>query len=191
MKRTIGLVFGALSILHCGLHFGEGGEPLQPRSGQPLVHRAAAPRCVAARGTEPPLFGTDGGDASSQCTKGGVDGRLTSRYVGAGGSVQECTYDQCDSDAACGVGKVCDCRTDGRDSRASRCVAALCRTDADCESAFCGESTFPGAPEDTVWACHSSRDLCVEDAQCVTSVPSACAYLPSERRFRCVKGGVD
>jgi len=108
-----------------------------------------------------------------------------------GAAVMECTYDECFNDAECGVGKVCNCRTDGSDVQASRCVTALCRVDADCESGFCGESSSPDGTGKTLWACHSSRDLCVENAQCVTSERSACAYLASERRFRCVFGGVD
>jgi hypothetical protein len=94
-----------------------------------------------------------------------------------------CSYG-CASDADCGAGEICMC-----DGPESRCVAADCTTDADCDGWACARGHEPsacGSPP-AFFACESPFDGCNAAAGCDPESCAACLYQPENCSWACVE----
>jgi hypothetical protein len=161
---------------------------VEPGSGEPSSHRAAAEACDDVR---PPggANGTGGESDLNQCASDadctdGANGRCD---FSRGGTI--CTYDECFSDEDCEVGP-CEC---GSSYGVNRCMAGDCQVDADCgEGGFCSPSMGScGNYSGTVaYWCRTPMDTCVEDSECVDPNVGAgyCAYYPEVGYWACQYG---
>lgn len=157
----------------------------------PLLHRASPATCSMTR----PAGVTMSGGGMSQCTSDadckdsskGQNGRCVPSRIGT-----ICSYDTCFDDSVCG-GKVCECRAAATSASlaTNHCLSeGNCRTDADCGTGGACSPSFGscGSYSGVVaYYCHTSRDTCVDDAECATSggFPGYCAYNPAAGIWQC------
>jgi hypothetical protein len=160
-------------------------------------HRAVAVACEKARGPGNPGK-SEGGmcKADADCTKG-KNGRCQLR--GARYRQNECTYDECFSDADCDGGKgVCGCEHDATNQGAGHyCSPGNCRVDADCgKGGFCSPSmpncSLNGPYYPTGYFCHTKKDECTNDDDCKPPskkgygpIGTRCAWAPESARWVC------
>jgi hypothetical protein len=151
----------------------------------PQNHRASPAQCPPERAAGSPC--PDGGVPSptnfacmqdSDCTVG-LNGRCLSvpqlvtpspPSQGTQGLLYcetVCSYDQCLSDLDCPVRTPCACRFPSIYGSPNVCLTASnCAIDADCgRGAFCSPSAVVGQA-DRAYFCHTSNDLCIDDADC-------------------------
>lgn len=128
--------------------------------------------CTAATGACTGDEDCSDGAGRGICTNGG--------YLG---SVCVCEY-VCNVDADCGDGYACICGFGPADDPPTRptCVAAGCRTDADCGEYRCGLS--PAQPCAASWSlqCHTAADECVGPADCGGD---PCMFVEAQARWVC------
>ena len=187
----------------------------------PLQHRSTSASCPAQRGPAPPFCAGDTCTSQpypspyatacsydSQCTVG-TNGRCFpwEGLVTGGG----CSYDECASDANCGVKTPCLCRESSTDNGANVCdVGGNCAVDSDCgPGGFCSPSMevcYSTNTEAEVegrnygwpnpYYCHTPSDLCINDSDC--AAPDAgtasnpmtytpCAYNVQDSRWECTQ----
>jgi hypothetical protein len=93
----------------------------------------------------------------------------------------ECHYG-CETDADCGPDQLCLC-----DGPRSRCVAASCKTDTECEGWTCARGSEPsacGSPP-AFFACQGPLDTCDAVSGCDPSSCTACLYSAEECAWAC------
>jgi hypothetical protein len=140
----------------------------------PAKHRVSAEACSP----EPPAS-----DCSTCSTC--ADGAICMQ----GKHICTCRKDACSRDSQCGDAGVCSCRTTAKDARGFNiCLAGNCRVDSDCGAGgycsptwdlACGESNGVVG-----YFCHTMRDACVDDTDCVDGGKVGyCAW--SSDRWRC------
>lgn len=170
------LAFLALGAVQCSNR----GNTLAP----PTRHRAQASACMV----------TPASDASTTSCAVDADcatGATSARFCVHG----QCNADQCVADADCPSGGVCSCKGDtfgyGHQSSGNVCVAADCRTDADCAAGFCSPTVsascgaFYGVQG---YHCHASADTCSNDTDCPPNAynqPGYCAFRPEVGHWAC------
>jgi hypothetical protein len=204
----------AVLAAHCGSTI-DGNIP--PGGKIPKDHRTEGSACPTERPPSMPRGAADAGGADAgdvdageptypgeclfdeDCTEGKNGRCVKLYYVGPGGGAPypgpTCTYDQCVSDADCSDGP-CVCSSLG-----NLCMQGNCKTDADCgPGGYCSPSmlrglssgSFCGVNAQQGWYCHTSKDECVNDADCKGvdagpwSSPPTCGYVSAEKRWRCV-----
>ncbi|HTA20155.1 MAG TPA: hypothetical protein VK989_12740 [Polyangia bacterium] len=107
------------------------------------------------------------------------------------GACDRCSYDQCFTDTDCAGRGLCDCRT-GPYTGANVCTSGNCRVDADCGvGGYCSPSTSrcPGSPDPASigYFCRTSKDTCVEDADCTSTTESQqCRFDAAAGHWRCI-----
>jgi hypothetical protein len=170
------------------------GPPLKA----PMVHRAVATPCPTDRPAAtcmhvaPGAAPVNGGNCvqDGDCTSG-QNGRcdVTELFEGI---CNACSYDACFADSDCAGGGPCDCRA-GLVTGANVCSAGNCRVDADCgPGGYCSPSLsrcpYAGAETASIgYFCRTSKDTCVEDADCDTTNESQqCRYDASAAHWRCI-----
>jgi hypothetical protein len=108
----------------------------------PAIHRPEALSCVGVH--SPPEPPNPLPSTASKCARhadctAGTNGKCVNG-IGYSGSIYNCIYDQCATDADCDAGKVCHCNS----TTAARCLSVgNCRTDADCgggDYSYCSSS---------------------------------------------------
>ncbi len=150
-------------------------EPSPSESVSPSPVLATAPEEHRAEATACGLHGPGDADPklAGDCKKdkdckGGKHARCVALYAGGGRGprMNMCETDACDSDADC-KGGVCDC------GGTHICVAAQCKTDADCGvGGFCSpskDSTPMGGCFNSHAAgyfCHTAQDACQNRSDC-------------------------
>lgn len=156
-----------------------GGKDAGGDAGQrvPKKHRAAAATCSNDRGPGDanPNLGFAPCTSDAECTAGDA-GRCV--HTQGGPNTNNCTYDSCYTDSACGPKQVCTCRVPGS-LAANYCVdATSCATDADCAGSYCSPSVDFDKINTGVkgYYCHTSSDECVDDEDCSGKVSMACAW---------------
>jgi hypothetical protein len=162
---------------------------LAPRGRAPKEHRATALACspaVAKGGAlyEPSPDGCGTSDpqckADKECSRG-KNGRCAPlTYEGACGNI--CYYDACYLDGDCGTGEVCTCG-DGDPTHPHACVPGNCRIDADCGDAGYCSPTPQECGGVAGWFCHTTKDECVDDADCPS--PRPCTYESKRGAWVC------
>jgi len=102
-----------------------------------------------------------------------------------------CTYDSCYSDATCTNGGPCACEGESG-SPGNTCLPGNCRTDSDCAGGYCsptlgGCGNYGGV---IGYYCHTAADVCLDDADCTTSMAGAgyCMYRPEVGHWACGYG---
>lgn len=185
----------ALALLVCAGGCGDGralGGGDMSGGRIPAVHRAVAPVCTDDR----PAYncnisaGPAQCKADSDCTAG-----RNGRCVGNGHDGCTCSYDTCTTDADCKSTELCDCRSPWHygPNGPNRCLPTNCRTDADCgPGGWCSPSYDPGCGRYfgvTLWRCHTPRDLCLDDSDCMNAdggwgMPY-CGWRPETGRWEC------
>ena len=147
----------------------------------PAQHREHAVACSSA--PRPPGWNSDAAPGhSGQCERdvdctAGRNGRCSH----PGHAQSMCTYDVCMSDADCNGRQVCECSGGG-----NACIAANCRTDADCNDLGCSptRAEMCGNMGGIVgYYCHTKKDECVEDSDCKDS--GMCVYSPAGGKWTC------
>lgn len=166
----------------------------QTASREPKQHRSKPVTCDSTRDPTPPSgFPVDPSVSTcatdSDCTDG-KNGRCTPMR-----GLASCTYDECFTDADCANrvatntdqrsgSAVCSC---GMGYGNNTCLEpGNCLTDADCGGGYCSPSfgTCGNYLGVTTYYCHTSRDRCVDDADC-GSMGAYCAYSPMEGLWSC------
>ena len=144
----------------------------------PQAHREAASACPS----EPRPPGYNGGGKPGEC---GTDAECTAGKNGRcqppSHELSTCSYDACMGDADCGLGKVCNC-----DGRGNSCVAANCRSDADCAGLGCSPASIVACskgPTVVGYYCHTTKDSCTDDSDCGKN--HTCDYEPAAGRWTC------
>jgi hypothetical protein len=157
---------------------------------EPAKHRPSAVSC----GTPPASLippGTGGASGAplpppdmcmtnTDC-QSGPNGRCIFGRIG-----QYCTYDACFTDENCEAGAVCMCGS--QSGPGNHCSQKGCRVDADCPGSWCSPTfsscgTYSGV---VGYACHTSTDECVDDADCTSSGAGIyCMYSPMVAHWVC------
>jgi hypothetical protein len=159
---------------------GSGGtrEPAKHRPAEVVCGmRPSAMDASAPGGQSPPLQTCT---MSSECTSG-PNGRCIAGRIGT-----YCTYDECFNDSDCNPGAVCLCQSSM--SQGSRCATvAGCRIDADCPKGFCSPTFGTCGNYSGVigYACHSTADECVDDADCAKLAGGYCMHDAMVGRWIC------
>lgn len=137
-----------------------------------------------------------GCSVDSNCSAG-LNGRC---FLGNGITAAarlQCSYDECLKDEDCGAGKVCQCQTRGPPDQGfpgHLCVTAGCKTNGDCGTSCCSFSNaFCNVERTTGYFCHSQRDECITDQDClgdgvVAPRDGYCAWDPKASRWSCSRG---
>jgi hypothetical protein len=102
------------------------------------------------------------------------------------GPTRYCVPDACQSDAACGAGRLCACPGEA-DRFVRSCVAAGCRVDGDCATGFCSPSPNGCSGQLAGWYCHTADDECHNDSDCPGSGGGTgqCYDEPDRSRWLC------
>ncbi len=91
-----------------------------------------------------------------------------------------CVYDRCASDADCSGRGPCQCADL---EVGNSCLTGNCAIDADCGvGGFCSPVVDPCTGIASAYWCHTSRDTCVDNTDCV----GQCAYVATDARWECV-----
>lgn len=156
----------------------------------PLEHRPATTSCDdfrapggALKFPQPSQCLPDEGCSEDADCVAGQNGRCARD----GTEASYCTYDECADDEGCPAESVCAC--DGEGSWASDNSACLqagdCVTDADCGSQYCSPTRDFCGPDFTIgYFCHTERDTCVDDQDCMDE--EYCAYNQNQGLWMCV-----
>jgi len=156
----------------------------------PKEHRAVAPACPTARGSQGTLDTTACSNRSGiSCTRdadcsAGKNGRC---FLNGDPCQTVCSYDQCLTDADCAAGP-CICRNNETELAPNACLPlSNCRTDADCGCGYCSPSAVPNAlncgPGDLTYVCHAANDECTDASEC--GAGAYCAYDAGTVRWEC------
>jgi hypothetical protein len=162
--------------------------------------RASVAACTSTRAPSRADAGAPVPDAGctvdADCTAG-LNGRC---FLGNGITAAarlQCSYDECLKDEDCGAGKVCQCQPRGPPEQGFTghlCVTAGCKTNGDCGTSCCSFSNaFCNGERATGYFCHSQRDECITDEDCVGDGGVAprdgfCAWDPKATRWACSRG---
>lgn len=162
---------------------------------EPLIHRPSADPCPSTR----PPGGCDiaGSGAPADCQAdndctAGTNGRC----VGNPHDGCSCSYDACTNDSQCASDSLCSCRQQWHYGAQgpNYCMKSNCHIDADCGAgAYCSPSfdsqcgAYFGV---TGWYCHTTKDECVNDSDCVGKVDGGwsapfCGYRPELDKWVC------
>lgn len=154
------------------------------------IDRASAGSCTpgvvgpACEGTEMQLICTSDADCTAH-----PYGRCTSSFQGGGGGTTFCACEySCVTDADCDPGSACACAGAGEWIQGSRCITALCVTNADCPSGECGVSSFDnGCEVERYFVCRTSEDTCHADSDCTAPGQTCVRYgdVWACRQFDC------
>jgi hypothetical protein len=123
-------------------------------------------------------------DSDSQCTMG-TNGRCVEQ--GGGIAYCGCTYDTCADDSACPTGQTCACHGSPYNSGGNTCVPGNCRVDSDCgPGGYCSPSyAQEGCGGLEGYYCHTPKDQCVNDGDCMTSGFQVCMYEIAQGAWQC------
>jgi hypothetical protein len=155
-------------------------------------HRPTAAPCPAGRGSGASFPSEASAPFGSSChtdanCMAGVNGRCLWTPTHPNPFVYHCSYDECGTDAGCGVGVACICRAWAEATVANYCApSGNCLTDADCGAAgYCSLSFDKVCPVPLNWGyfCHTPNDECMTDADCDES-PN-CTFNVAAGRWTC------
>lgn len=196
---VLGLV--TLALAHCGGQTTGGVEPGQQgvvldADAGPHLPSGLPATCSLARGPGSYVAYNDAGvappaggcrqDSDCAARSGPTNGRCDFPSGNGSNLVGTCTYDDCQSDAACGSGFACYCRTSDRPSAANICIEADCKKDADCASGICALSTDRSSCDRPIsYHCRASADECAQDADCKAQSFGNCQFSKMKGHFAC------
>lgn len=185
------------------------GDPGNGKSGTPLPSKTFSGVCdVSPRPVVIPPGARCGEDALDECAvhadcTGGSNGRCFRTFWE---NPCLCHYDECETDADCGINAACICAglKDGRlhsHPDHNRCLGNVtCRSDDDCPSGICAADRISDAcrfgwpiSEDatarivTGFHCTDSNDACTSDEQCEwgSDKYEICRWESVSERFEC------
>ena len=190
--RSLIVLVAVVSALGCSKKSRDDSRVPDPKLG-----RADGGTSTSPRPSSGPLAECQGdrpagnGDASSvgdcktdaDCTTG-KNGRC--HHARGGGPRMPhnyCTYDGCFADDDCAASQLCYCNR----QNGNFCLAANCRTDADCGGAKCPTSPSLGCGGGRGGDfCRTPRDKCKTDADCpVAESRAACVFIEAEGVWGC------
>lgn len=162
-----------------------------PSLPEPMNHRPTAVACDRMRPAgggpfDPGPFPNPACTQDSDCTMG-ENGRC---MFGRGGPV--CSYDECFTDAECGM-NVCICDANGAGAfGANRCGrSGACQVDADCPGSWCSPSLGSCGNYGGIqgYFCRTADDTCLNDSDC-KGEPNRpgdgyCAYQEATSSWAC------
>lgn len=203
-KLTI-LFTGLLTLAgaHCGGQTsstgtgGGGGGPSDVFSGDAgaIEHLPTGlpATCSIARGPGAFQPSADAGTPSQpECLKdadckSGTNGRCDYPMGNGTRNFGACTYDQCATDAACGTGNVCVCRTTEHASSANVCIVADCKSDSECASGICAKSVDRSTCDrpESYHCLNPAADECEQDSDCRSQNFGNCQFSTMKGHFAC------
>jgi Cys-rich repeat protein len=153
----------------------------------PLNHRPNDAQCMMPAPPGDCTFNNPGAPChnDADCADAGPNGRCVTPN---GPPTCMCTWDACAGDAECQSGMTCGCHGSPYQSDGNACVPGNCRVDSDCGA---GEYCSPSAGANTCgvlsgYYCHTSKDKCVDDADCKSSMPGTlCIFTATDGFWSC------